>query len=258
MRKIAVITPCYNSALYIRDCLNSVSLSNTFGRYAVEHIVIDDASTDNTLTILEQSRRPNLTVLRLSENKGPAGARNFGINNCEADYIFCLDSDDVLFQNSLFALMTTILEHKSDWLYGDMIRSDDSLRYIIGSDYYGSTFGSVADVLIALFSNKHFFQHNCFFSKVAFEDVGQYDESLHMAEDFDLYTRMLLEGYLPRYVPGPLYIHRNHRKNLSRSYVQYPQKNMKIIQIMYEKYKEKLSVTLPEDAIKSIELFLDL
>lgn len=253
---VAVITPCFNSASFLADCMQSVRLSHTYGKFDIEHIIVNDASTDTTKEVLLTSNYPNVKTYHLDTNHGPSYARNFAIGKTEADYIFCLDGDDVLFQNSLFALYTTATKTNSDWVYGDMIRSDENLQYQIGNDYNGWDFQTPNEVLLSLFTNKHFFQHNCLFSKSLFEKVGGYTETIRMGEDFDLYTRMLLAGSMPQYQPGPLYIHRFHKHNTSKAYTAHPERNRKVIASMYETYKTRLTKLLTSGQIDQIEAFL--
>ena len=85
--------PCHNSALSIDATLKSVAKQH-FKDF--ELIAVDDASTDNTLTILEQwkSRLPVLTIIQNSHNLGPGRARNIGISCAQSNLIALLDSDD--------------------------------------------------------------------------------------------------------------------------------------------------------------------
>jgi glycosyltransferase involved in cell wall biosynthesis len=251
--KIAVITPCYNRAKFLPECIKSVSLSNTFGLCEIEHIIVDDASTDNSWEILDQLKTPKLRIYKLSQNKGPAFARNFAVSQSAADFIFCLDSDDVLFQNSLFSLLTLALDKKADWVYGDVIRGDRELRYQIGRDFYGWKFNTIEDVLTSMYKNEHFFQGNCLFSRTAFEKAGRYDDTRHIAEDFDLFTRMLLRGYFPYYLPSPLYIFRIHDNNLSQPYFKKIKNHQEDILVLYAKYKDKLKAALSSDSVAAIE-----
>jgi len=253
MYKVAIITPCFNRGQFVSDCILSVSSANTFGFFEIEHIIIDDASTDDSLETVEKLKVPNLKILKLKENKGPAFARNFGIDQSDADYIFCLDSDDVLFQNSLFSLLTFALEKKADWVYGDFIRGDSELRYQIGQDFFGWKFNKIDDVLTSMYKKEHFFQQNCLFSQKSFEKSGEYDEGLHIAEDFDLFTRMLLTGYFPFYLPGPIYIHRFHKDNLSKIYTKDPENHEQTVRELYRRYSDRLKRILSKDSITSIE-----
>jgi glycosyltransferase involved in cell wall biosynthesis len=251
--KIAVITPCYNRAKLITECIKSVSLSNTFGLCEIEHIIVNDASTDNSLEVIDQHKNNHLKVIKLPENKGPANARNFAIGQSDADYIFCLDSDDVLFQNSLYSLLTFALDKKADWVYGDIIRGDRELRYQIGNDFFGWSFKTIDDVLTSMYQNRHFFQHSSLFSKTAFDKAGGYDDALHIEEEVDLFTRMLLRGYFPHYLPSPLFIYRLHGENMSKIYSQDICNHKQALRRLYTKYQNDFKAVLSKDSIVAIE-----
>ncbi|PYL17170.1 MAG: family 2 glycosyl transferase, partial [Verrucomicrobia bacterium] len=87
----SVVIPTYNRASYLRATLDSLQ-AQEFTDY--ETIVVDDGSTDGTLSILSET--PWVRVLR-QENKGPGAARNLGASQCSGQYIAFLDSDDVWF-----------------------------------------------------------------------------------------------------------------------------------------------------------------
>jgi glycosyltransferase involved in cell wall biosynthesis len=253
MTKIAIITPCYNRANYISECVKSVSLSNTFGKFGIEHILVDDASTDNTWEVLNQLKTADIKVFQLKENRGPSFARNFAIDHSNADFIFCLDSDDVLFQNSLYSLLNFALEKKVDWVYGDIVRGDQELRYQIGDDFFGWNFKTIEDILVAMYKNEHFFQHSSLFSRSAFIKVGQYDNSRRIEEEFDLFTRMLLCGFFPHYLPAPLFIYRVHKNNISGQYSKNIQNHKNSLRELYGKYQSEFKRILPKNSITNIE-----
>lgn len=217
MKKIAVITPVFNGEKFIADCIQSVLLSHTNEKFSVEHTVIDDGSTDNTWEALHKISAPNLKKLRMDHNIGSSASRNFAIKHTDADYIFCLDADDIIFQNSLGVLFETMHKYKADWVYGDFLRADENLRYLVGDDYYGHHFKNSSDILSSIFSGEHFFQQNCMYSKKFFDAAGSFDESMKVCEDLDLFIRFALKGYCPVYVPGPLYLHRFHQDNVSKA-----------------------------------------
>lgn len=90
---VSVITPMYNAASVIERCVLSVqSQSYKF----IEHIIIDDCSSDNSYKIaLNLSKKyNNVSVLRNKNNSGPAKSRNHGLDHSNARYIAFLDSDD--------------------------------------------------------------------------------------------------------------------------------------------------------------------
>lgn len=95
MSKISVIVPCFNSAFYLRECLDSL-VNQTYKD--LEIILVDDCSVDNTYEIMnEYAKRDNrIKVLRNEENKGAGFSRNKGLDIAEGEYVTFVDSDDFL------------------------------------------------------------------------------------------------------------------------------------------------------------------
>lgn len=92
MPKISVVIPIYNSEKYLEECLDSV-LSQSFDD--IEVICVNDASTDNSLQILEKYRAGDDRLIVVNSEKSSAGgARNIGIALAQSEYIHFLDSDD--------------------------------------------------------------------------------------------------------------------------------------------------------------------
>ncbi len=91
---VSIITPSYNCAAMIAETLQSVQ-SQTFTDW--EHIIIDDASTDDSRAILEIycKSEPRARWIGLLQNQGGAVARNTGIDAARGRYIAFLDSDDL-------------------------------------------------------------------------------------------------------------------------------------------------------------------
>ncbi len=92
---VSVVIPAYNAQLTIVRALQSVA-NQTF--QVTEVIVIDDASTDNTIgTVSEYSKNSTIAIQLLpsDRNVGPGSARNRGWDSSNSDYIAFLDADDV-------------------------------------------------------------------------------------------------------------------------------------------------------------------
>lgn len=92
--KLSVIVPCYNSRDFIAECLQSILpyLSN-----AVELIVVNDGSTDDSADIIErtiQTYKDKIITIIHQDNAGISAARNSGIKIAKGEYIALLDSDD--------------------------------------------------------------------------------------------------------------------------------------------------------------------
>lgn len=88
MKKVSIIIPVYNTASYLKRCLDSVCNQTLSG---IEIICVNDASTDNSLDILKEY---DVKIINLEENKGAAYARNIGIEHSSGEYLGFVDSDD--------------------------------------------------------------------------------------------------------------------------------------------------------------------
>jgi glycosyltransferase involved in cell wall biosynthesis len=96
MPKVSVIVPAYNAARTLAGCLGCL-VGQTLGD--IEIIVVNDCSTDNTLSIMmdcEAQFPDKVMVVNLSENLGAGGARNVGLEYAHGEYIGFMDSDDLV------------------------------------------------------------------------------------------------------------------------------------------------------------------
>lgn len=92
--KISVVIPSHNKGKYIQECVNSVLTQSI---KELEVICIDDASTDNSLHVLEKLKKNDKRV-RLYQNKtnfGPGYSRNLGCTHAQGKYTIFLDADDL-------------------------------------------------------------------------------------------------------------------------------------------------------------------
>lgn len=99
MVKVSVVVPVYNVEDYLDDCLNSI-INQTLTD--IEIICIDDGSTDNSLDILKEYSKDDDRIQVLhQENRGHAAATNRGIMLATGEYLFLMDSDDIIEFNAL-------------------------------------------------------------------------------------------------------------------------------------------------------------
>ena len=96
MKKISVIIAAYNAEEYLSETMDSIFLQ-TMDNSDYEVIVVNDGSSDNTLSILNsyKANYSNLTIID-KENGGPSSARNAGLDIAQGEYVFFFDSDDLL------------------------------------------------------------------------------------------------------------------------------------------------------------------
>ena len=114
---LSIIIPVYNiPELFLRECIESC-LDQDINEDDYEIICIDDGSTNDCLTVLQEYANKYLNVKVVSqENKGLSGARNSGMETAQGDYIWFVDGDDFIARNSLCKLRKVAYEKDVDKL----------------------------------------------------------------------------------------------------------------------------------------------
>lgn len=97
---VSIITPSYNSSLFIEDCIASVQ-KQTYSNW--EMLIVDDASQDNSVEVIESisNKDSRVKLVVLNNNNGAANARNIALEKAKGKYIAFLDSDDLWKVNKL-------------------------------------------------------------------------------------------------------------------------------------------------------------
>ena len=231
---ISIITAAYNRKDFLKDCIESVqaSILLPFSDLEIEHLVFDDGSTDDTEKIWRKD--PRIKFMRWENNQGAAAARNEAMKKAQGDYIFVLDSDDILLQRTLSYMYKALHEDTKEWVYSDFLRVDRDLRYLPKEDYFGWPFNNPQEIINAILKGEHFFQHNVLFTKKLFFEVGGYDNNLLNYHDLDLFIRFLRAGKMPLYLPIISHLHRMHEGNLSIG--QGGEQHFKNLEVLKRKY----------------------
>ena len=114
---ISVIIPIYNTAQYLSACLDHI-VNQTYKN--IEIICVDDGSTDDSLSIAKSYARIDDRIKIVEqENGGQARARNHGTSLARGEYIYYMDSDDVLDKDALETLVGIAEEESLDILFFD-------------------------------------------------------------------------------------------------------------------------------------------
>jgi glycosyltransferase involved in cell wall biosynthesis len=110
-KKVSIILACYNVAKYLRDTLSSI-LNQTYD--SIELIAVDDASTDNTFSILELwrpkfiERGYEMIVAQHTINKDVCAGINTGLALCSGDYISIPDADDYMYPDNISSFVSAL------------------------------------------------------------------------------------------------------------------------------------------------------
>lgn len=118
--KLSIVVPVYNVGPYLDETLNSAENQTLKD---IEIICINDGSTDNSLEILQNHAAKDERIKIINqENKGASEARNVGLRSAKGQYIYFLDSDDVMAPYAMKKSVDLLEKYKADMLNFDFIR----------------------------------------------------------------------------------------------------------------------------------------
>lgn len=186
--KISIITPSYNSALTIAECITSVFNQSCPD---LEHIIIDGASDDDTLQIIKSL--PNRITRIVSEpDSGIYNALNKGIELAGGDIIGLLHTDDAFASDTVIEQVRELfLEKNADIVYGDLTyvsrnNGHKPLRYWESRPFH-----------ISLLSKGWMPAHpSMFIRRDVYKKYGLFDLDYLISSDYDLMLRFLKQSEL--------------------------------------------------------------
>ncbi|MGQ2982722.1 glycosyltransferase family 2 protein [Flavobacterium sp.] len=192
MPYFSVVIPLYNKRNYITATLNSV-LGQTFTDFEI--IVVDDASTDDSLAIAQQIEDSRIHFVSHEKNKGLSASRNTGIRNAQAEYIAFLDADDIWQPQFLETIHGLIQKYPEAGLFSTKYDEQHPGNVVIQHHF------PIKNGIVTDFFEKERRQHiYCYSSlcikKNVFDLAGYFDESITMGEDVDFNVRANLEYQL--------------------------------------------------------------
>ncbi len=214
---ISVIIPTFNRAAWLRESITSVLEQDYFRLpppgHSFELLVVDDGSEDDTRTVVE-SFGGRATYLRQT-HLGISTARNLGLRSAHGEFIAFLDSDDLWKKDKIGIQMgyfKAFPDAKVCYTEEVWLRRGKHLNpHRKHQKHSGWIFERVLPLCLLSLSS-------CLFRREVFSEVGVFDESLPVCEDYDLGIR-LAHKYPIHLIPKRLIIKRGgHPDQLSHRY----------------------------------------
>ena len=220
--KISVVIPTYNCARYLPLALDS-ALAQT--RPADEIIVVDDGSSDDSQTLVEQRYGSRVRYIR-QVNAGPAAARNNGIRAASGDVIGFLDADDIWFPETLAHVADCIDSLPQVALVSADKQAIDSDGVVTAPSWWDrngvrealyADGGRPIEAPLARLVRTNFINTSlAFVRRTALDDVGLFDETIRYGEDYELWLRIAARHAVVC-LPEVLGQYRLHQNNTTRA-----------------------------------------
>lgn len=190
--KVSIITITYNSSATVHDTLVSAAAQSYPD---IEHIVVDGASSDNTLDIVKQF--PHVAKLVSEKDRGIYHAMNKGLSLATGDVIGILNSDDFFSAPDVIEQIVEAFTPEVKIVFGDIVfvsptNTSKIIRRYSAKNWMPSKFRWG-------FMPPH---PACYIRRECFDEAGGYQEDYRISSDYELLTRFLHKKKYPfRYLP---------------------------------------------------------
>lgn len=192
--RVSVIIPAYNAERYLSATLESLR-AQTVGDWIAT--VVDDGSEDGTVEIAQRfaAGDPRIQLLQQS-NKGASAARNLAMRTAPAEFYAFLDADDLWLPDKLERQLAAVEEQGVDFVFCSYQGFDDQGREWQDQDWSRRAgLRQGRSLLLQLSVVCFILPSSVLLSQRLISELGDFDESLQMAEDWDLFLRIVCAGH---------------------------------------------------------------
>jgi len=172
----SVLLSTFNNESTIKNSVESI-LNQTYEDF--EFLIVDDASTDNTLKKLNEFEDKRIYIFRNKSNIGLTKSLNFLIQNSRGKYLARHDGDDLSFKDRL-KIQREFINQSKYQICSTRAMNQSTEKKIPGYSHY------LPENLLFKFKNPHI-HGTLFMEKSIIENIGGYDENFHYSQDFKLY-----------------------------------------------------------------------
>jgi len=200
MPRVSIILAVHNSSGTIASALESI-VRQTFTDW--ECIICDDGSTDGTLELVRNSIKDSnskFILLSNSENCGAAHARNRCIDIAGGEYIAIQDADDTSYPTRFEEQVKFVDSFPDVSIVGSYATLSDNSK-----ECWGKLQAPETPKKVDWLKGSQIIHASSLMRRKDVLAIGKYDERLSRAEDYDLFVRMVAQGFVIRTLPKVLY-----------------------------------------------------
>ncbi len=181
---------CYNAASTIQESVSSI-LAQTFTNW--ELVLVDNCSTDNSLTVVKNLNDDRIRVIALDKNHGRTPALAIALENAHAKFVAILDADDISSKDRLQQQFDFLVNNKNILVVGSWYRNIDQQGNLINEV---RTPTASVDVMRRMASDNPIVNSSAMFRRQSAQSVGGYNQKYLYAQDFALWLALAKIGEL--------------------------------------------------------------
>lgn len=211
---ISILIANYNNGKYLECCIDSIMKSSILPERI---IVVDDGSTDDSVSVLERLSLSNLIIklVKLDKNVGFANALNCGLKFLDTEFVMRLDPDDCIKPNRIELQVNFLINNNKVGVVGSNVYYfQDNLNNIVGESNFEREHSWIEK---KYFEGEHGVMHGTTTSRSNLYKCYQYRQEFVPAEDYDIYSRMLRGGVVFENIKEPLSLIRIHKDSVSNT-----------------------------------------
>ncbi|GBL21237.1 uncharacterized glycosyltransferase MJ1057 [Acidimicrobiaceae bacterium] len=181
---------CYNAASTMQESINSI-IAQTFTDW--ELVLVDNCSTDNSLTVVKDLHEDRIRIIALDKNHGRTPALAIALENARAEFVAILDADDISSRDRLQQQFDFLTNNKNIVAVGSWYRNINQHGDLINEVQTPTT---SLDVVRRMASNNPIVNSSAMFRAESARAVGGYDQKYLYAQDFALWLALANIGEL--------------------------------------------------------------
>lgn len=256
-KMVSIILPVFNAERFLSQCLDSI-LWQTYQDW--ELIVVDDGSKDGSIEILKSyEKRDNRIHIISKKNEGVSIARNIALKHAHGDYIYFVDSDDIVMPEGLMILVKAMESSKATFVKSDFLPIDEqgkqvfiNKKQVIRRRYDGKVMDS--ETFFKKILMKEYFLWTCLFRKdIIVKNHIQFIPHCRLMEDAAFVVDYLLYSDRNVYKDACIYGYRKYEGTVSAVNKDYTEDMMLIKKHLLEFPKSYNHISL----FKNIDNYLD-
>lgn len=254
---VSIILPVFNAERFLTQCLDSI-LRQTYQDW--ELIAVDDGSKDGSIEILKSyEKRDNRIHIISKKNEGVSIARNVALEHAHGDYIYFVDSDDIVMPEGLMILVKAMESSKATFVKSDFLPIDEqgkqvfiNKKQVIRRRYDGQVMES--EKFFKKILMKEYFLWTCLFQKdIIVKNHIQFIPLCRLMEDAAFVADYLLYSDRNVYKDACVYGYRKYEGTVSAVNKDYTEDMMLIKKHLLEFPNSELHINLLKMMVSKLD-----